>query len=56
MTEETQEMKAQGLMDVFKLADKELIEKVLAIAKAVHIQQLEGGITRISIDIVQKTN
>ena len=51
MSEENVELKAQGLFDVFKLADRDLIEKVLAVAKAGNVQHLEGGIVRISVDI-----
>lgn len=48
--EETVE--AQGLYDAFRLLDKDLIDKVLAIAKAIKVEQLEGGVLRISVDIM----
>jgi len=51
MTEETQ-VQAQGLMDVFKLADKDLIDKILAISKCVKIEHPEKGVTRVIIDFV----
>ena len=50
MTEQTVE--AQGIYDAFRLLDKDLIDKVLAIAKVVKVEKLDGGITRISVDIV----
>lgn len=48
------EIQAQGIYDAFRLLDKELIDKVLAIAKVIRVEKLEGGITRISIDVVEK--
>lgn len=50
MTDETN-VTAQGIFDAFKLLDKDLIEKVLLIAKAINIQELDNGLTRISIDV-----
>lgn len=49
MTEQTVE--AQGIYDAFRLLDKDLIDKVLAIAKLFKIENLPNGVTRISIDI-----
>jgi hypothetical protein len=49
------ELQAQGVFDLIKLADKDLIEKILAISKTITVQQLENGITRISIDVVTKS-
>lgn len=49
MTEEVT-LTAQGLMDVFKLADKDLIDKILAVSKCVKIEQPEEGVTRVIID------
>jgi hypothetical protein len=51
---ENVELQAQGMFDLIKLADKELIEKILAISKTITVQQLENGVTRISIDLVNK--
>jgi hypothetical protein len=45
------EVQAQGIFDAFKLLDKELIEKVLSIAKAINVQKLDGDLVRISIDV-----
>ena len=53
MTEEPQ-LQAQGVFDLMRLADKDLISKLLAVVKTVNIQELEDGITRISIDLVRK--
>ncbi len=54
MTEDTQ-LQAQGLFDVFKLLDKDLIDKVKAISKLVKIEQLDDGkVTRITIDLVNQ--
>ena len=50
MTEPT--LQAQGIYDAFRLLDKDLIDKVLAIAKIIKVEKLDGGITRISIDVV----
>ena len=47
-------MSALGMMDVFKLMDKELIDKIMSISKTISVEKLEGGITRISIDLVTK--
>ena len=44
-------VQAQGLFDAFRLFDKELIDKVMAIAETIHVQKLPEGITRISIDL-----
>ena len=52
MSEE--QLQAQGLLDVFKLADKDLIDKVLALAKCFKIEHPEPGITRVIIDFIEK--
>lgn len=49
------DIQIQGLFDLFKLADKELIDKVLKIAKAIEVENLEGGVTKISIYLSNKT-
>ena len=46
-------LEAQSIFDVFKLFDKELIDKILAVAKTIKVEKLEG-ITRISIDLVDQ--
>lgn len=48
------EMKIQGLMDVFSLLSKENIDKVNTILKAITIEELENGLTRISVDVKLK--
>jgi len=50
----SEEIKAQGLLDLLQLADKELIEKVLKIAKAIEVENLEDGVTKISIYLSNK--
>lgn len=45
----TEEIKAQGIFDLFKLADKELIDKVLKIAKMIEVETLEDGTIKISV-------
>jgi hypothetical protein len=47
-------VEAQGIYDAFRLLDKDLIDKVLAIASLVKVEKLDGGITRISIDLVDQ--
>lgn len=49
------EIQAQGLLDLIKFADKELIDKVLKIAKAIEVENLEGGVTKVSIYLSNKT-
>ncbi len=48
------DIQAQGLLDLFKFADKDLIDKVLKIAKAIEVENLEGGITKVSIYLSNK--
>lgn len=53
--EENQELQAQGITDMFRLFDKDLINKVLAISKTIKIEELENGkITRITIELVNQ--
>lgn len=52
MTETTVE--AQGIYDAFRLLDTDLVNKILALAKVIKIEKLPNGITRISIDILEK--
>jgi hypothetical protein len=47
-------VEAQGIYDAFRLFDKDLIDKVLAIASLIKVEKLDGGITRISVDLVEK--
>lgn len=51
---ESTTVEAQGIYDAFRLLDKELIDKVLTIAKLIKVEKLDGGITRISIDLIDK--
>lgn len=44
----------QGILDFLRLADKELIDKVLSISKTIKVEKLEGGVTRISIELVNQ--
>jgi hypothetical protein len=47
-----EKISAQGLMDFFRLADKELIDKILDISRAITVQQIDGGkTTRIIVDL-----
>jgi|APSaa5957512535_1039671.scaffolds.fasta_scaffold200741_2 hypothetical protein len=48
MTEENN-VESQGFFDLFKLADKELIDKVLKVAKTVEVEELEDGTTKVSV-------
>lgn len=48
------QLQAQGFFDIFKLADKDLINKVLEISKLIKIEHPEEGVTRVTIDFVQK--
>jgi hypothetical protein len=50
----TEEIQAQGFMDIFKLADKDLIDKILALSKCVKIEHPSEGVTRIIIDFVDQ--
>lgn len=43
-----------GLMGLIKLADKEFIDKIMAISKTVKIEKIEPDITRITIDLVNQ--
>ncbi len=45
------DFQALGIFDVFKLADKDLIEKVLAVSKLIQIEKLENGNIKISVEI-----
>ena len=49
-----EELKSQGLMDILSLLSKENIDKVNKILKAITVEELEDGVTRISIDIKLK--
>ena len=48
----TEKLQAQGFMDIFKLADKDLIDKILTMSKCVKIEHPEEGVTRVIIDFV----
>jgi len=51
MDNQEPKIEAQGLFDVFKLFNKENIEKVNKILDSITIKELENGMTRISIDV-----
>jgi len=44
----------QGILDFLRLADKDLIDKILSISKTIKVEKLEGGVTRISIELVDQ--
>jgi len=45
---------AQGLMGLIKLADKEFVNKIIAISKTVKVEKIEPNVTRITIDLVDQ--
>ena len=45
-------LSAQGMLDFFKLVDKEIIDKMIALSKTINVEKIEPNITRITIDIV----
>ena len=48
-------IQAQGIVDAFRLLDKDLVNKILAISKTLKIEELnDGKITRITIDLVNQ--
>ena len=51
ITMEEQQVHALGMFDAFKLLDKELIEKILAISKTVTVTHLDNGMIRVSVDL-----
>lgn len=52
-----EQVSAMGLFDAFKLLDKDLIDKVMALSKLIKVEQLEDGkITRLTIDIVNRVD
>jgi hypothetical protein len=53
MSEEPK-VSAQGLMSLIKLADKEFVNKIIAISKTVKVEKIEPDITRITIDLVNQ--
>lgn len=48
------DIKAQGLLDLIKFADEELIDKILKISKSIEVKNLDNGITKISIYLSNK--
>lgn len=44
---------AQGILDIFKLADKDLIDKVMSLSKVIKIEK-EEGITRVILEFVDQ--
>lgn len=44
---------SQGIMDMFKLADKEFIEKVMTLSKLIKIEK-EDGITRVILEFADR--
>lgn len=49
MDEKEQEIKAQGLFDLARLLDKDLIDKILKVSELVEFESLEDGTTKISV-------
>ena len=53
--EENKDLQAQGITDAFRLFDRDLINKRLAISKTLKIEELEDGkVTRITIELVNQ--
>ena len=53
--DEKQELKAQGLFDAFRLLDKDLVNKVLAIARTIKIEEIEDGkAIRITLELLNQ--
>lgn len=44
----------QGFMSLIKLADKEFINKIIAISRTIKVEKIEPNITRITIDLVNQ--
>ncbi len=44
------EIQAQGLFDVFKLTDKEVINKVTALLKAVDVEKIQAIMEAVEVD------
>ena len=51
MDNQQPQIEAQGLFDVFKLFNRENIDKVNKILDSITIEELENGATRISIEV-----
>ena len=47
----TEDVQAQGFFDVFKLLSKKNIEKINKILNSISIEELENGVTRITLDV-----
>ena len=46
-------VEAQGIFDIFKLLDKDLIDKITNIMKSVKVET-DGNITRITVELVRQ--
>lgn len=53
MTEKV-EVEAQGLLDLFKFTDKQLIDKVLKILSTIEVEDVGEGVTRVSVYLTNK--
>jgi len=50
--EQDVQLQAQGVFDAFRLLDKDLVDKVLAIARTIKIEEIDGGTaTRITLEL-----
>ena len=47
------EIKTQSLADLIKLADKEIIDKIVKIIKSIEFEEIEGG-TKVSLYLLNK--
>jgi hypothetical protein len=45
---------AQGVMDLLKLADRDFIDKVIALARTIKVEKPEPHITRITIELINQ--
>lgn len=44
------EVKAQGIMDVFKFTDKEVVDKIIAIIKVIDVSKIESIMNAVKVD------
>jgi len=50
----SEEIKAQGFLDLLKFSDKDLVDKIVKILKTIEVEESEEGVTRISIYLKNK--
>lgn len=52
---EENNLQAQGIFDAFRLLDKDLIDKILSIAKTIKIENSDDGkTTKITVELVNQ--